>query len=250
MKERPILFSGPMVRALLAGAKTQTRRVVKPSAQFRAWDSEPRHAYDAIVADDMFAAAFLVAGDHGFTDWVPCPHGKPGDRLWIRETWQKFAYGYDPIPLNRFGGNFAPFVGVCNGVPLRWRACYAADGPLEHPIDGPARWRPSIHMPRWASRITLEVTGVRVERLQNISEDDAKAEGLKVTGPTVNSAGEVIDDRPGYLGYGSLWHDPRRAFETIWDSINGKRAPWASNPWVWALEFKVANVAGGSKEAA
>lgn len=220
MKERPILFSGPMVRAILDGRKTQTRRLVAPqpaTGETISWLN------NIVGRPPSFALCRPMSSD---VREVRCPYGAPGDRLWVKETWALEDVGDD-------------------GQRLIWKIDRAArwlgDGETIHYLDSgykPARWRSGRFMPRWASRLSLEVTGVRAQRLQDISEEDARAEGLKVTGPTVSPTGEIIDRRPGYLGYGSLWHDPRRAFETIWDDINGKRALWSSNPWVWVVEFK------------
>ena len=212
MKERPIIFSGPMVRALLDGRKSQTRRLIRgledvPADMSVYIDS---NGWLSGLRPKAFDGWKFVTDIYGRK--VRCPHGATGDRLWIRETWRQV------FP-------------EANG-PLEYRADYGEDAQIT------GGWNSPLFMPRWTSRITLEITGLRVQRLQDISEEDARAEGLKITGPTVNSAGEVIDDRPGYLGYGSLWHDPRRAFETLWDAVNGKRAPWSSNPWVWVLDFK------------
>ena len=196
MKERPILFSGPMVRALLAGTKTQTRRVIKPQ-------------HLAFFNQD--AAAML-------SDWNerPLPYGQTGDRLWVREAWGLHAYGDDTDWLK----------GGCTAMDLDDHViAYRADwGPLQ---DG-CHWRPSIHMPRAASRITLEITGVRVERLQDISFTDAAAEGLHYTSERL--------DR--WSADGSLWHaTPQQAYRALWESINGPDS-WDANPWVWAIEFK------------
>ena len=165
MKERPILFSGPMVRAILDGRKTQTRRPYNPKAGFPREDGE----VTPTTAD-------------AWTDYGPCPLGQPGDRLWVRETWTQNTSG------------------------VVW---YRADG---HPIaDG--LWRPSIHMPRWASRITLEITHVWVERVQDITEDGAIREGM------------VRVDRCS----------PFQMFRDTWQSIYGT---WDANPFVWAVEFR------------
>jgi len=184
MRERPILFSGPMVRALLADAKTQTRRVVNLGRLAKEQAERAR------------------AGDYSR---LPCPYGVPGDRLWVRE-----AFATDVVPGAR-------------------EVIYRADQSDASAIPAAAAawrsfgWAPSIFMPRWASRVTLEVTGVRVERLQDISEEDAAAEGIE---PDFGNA------------YTCAARDYRRAFERGWDTINGTRAPWASNPWVWAVEFR------------
>lgn len=183
MKERPILFSAPMVRAILAGTKTMTRRIVKGAPVYV--DPEPKYE----------------PGTWGFTGGsypesgrvVRCPYGVPGDRLWVRETWGPLAGG----------------------------VTYRATANTES-HDG-NRWTPAIHMPRWASRISLEVTAVRVERLQAITPSDAIAEG---------AFGEDRYHTEPPLPY------PVATFKALWDSINGERAPWASDPWVWVVGFR------------
>jgi len=212
MAERPILFSGPMVRAILEGRKTQTRRIVKPPFE-------------------MIGNGYLVRPDgHGgrFGPY-PCPYGQPGDRLWVRES-------FCPFPPDRHSSG-----------PNRWVIIYAADATqaeLSAPDDynpmlyNYERWTPSIHMPRWASRINLEVVSVRVQRLQDISEEDAMAEGVDFD--------HGWEDEPGfgYLDYLS-GHDnfslltAVESFRTLWDSINADRGHgWDKNEWVWAVEFK------------
>jgi len=209
MKERGILFSAPMVRALLAGAKTQTRRVVK-GATGAYWD----HAGWTPVVERGSVVAWgtndpdppRVVHNVG-CPFPHCPYGVPGDRLWVRETWGHVD-DHDS-----------------HGPHCCW---FAADGcqrcnygpRCEH---GPDRWRPSIHMPRWSSRLTLEITDVRVERLQAITEEDARAEGIA-------PAASIFTDGPPL--------SCRDVFAGLWDTINGKRAPWSSNPWVWAITFR------------
>lgn len=199
-KERPILFSGEMVRAILEGRKTQTRRIVKPQL--------PEN-YIPIGSGYVGADCYWTTFDDPSSDdadliTVHCPYGKVGDRLWVREAISK------PFPLDVKSQNFTGF--------------YRATEP-----ERKVQWTPSIHMPRWASRIALEVTGVRVERLQDITEEDAKA--------------EVASERPahgkivGNLGRAGHWQF-RQGFRELWDEINGKRASWGSNPWVWVVEFK------------
>lgn len=193
MKERPIIFSAPMVRAILSGTKTQTRRVLKNQ---RAYDLDKT------------------------------PFGQPGDRIYVRETWNWF----DPqeIPANR-AGQRAPFTGQQGEREIPWVAAYAADGPLPYPgYGGKEHWRPSIHMPRWASRITLEITDVRVERLRDISEADAVAEGIL---RTPNSNTWMTDDRR-YVSSNPVW-----VYSYIWEQINGFGS-WVANPWVWVIEFE------------
>jgi hypothetical protein len=195
MKERPILFQGAMVRAILDGSKTQTRRVVKPQPP----SDKPRCAW--------FEPGVMgwAPPDFPSQDWhrVRCPYGQPGDRLWVRESYS------GPWELT--------------GQPPRdWPAStsiwYWADGNPTH-IDL-TKPKPGMHMPRWASRILLEITGVRVERLQDISRGDAMAEGC----PFPNMA---------------KGDDPRQWYAELWKQINGPDS-WAANPWVWVVEFRKA----------
>jgi len=216
MKERPILFSAPMVRALLAGTKTQTRRVVK---------MKPHHQIEE--RDDGTPWPWMHDGERNADSWLACPYGQPGDRLWVRETWQGpllQEFEIDADPDWHYASHLHQYQNPehCE---------YAADGgpkPEYTDADDVMRqgWRPSIHMPRWASRITLEVTGVRVERLQGISEADAIAEGVR------NSL---------HLPGGRF---ARENFEHLWWTINGDGS-WESNPWVWVIEFK--RVEGGAQ---
>ena len=214
MTERPILFSGPMVRAILAGTKTQTRRVVKPQpTQVLPHTEEVRPGLDVhIPLGWEWRESFIADSEGGFgalsSLQYACPYGRVGDRLWVRET---FALVWP--------GECAPESVHENRVE------YHADTGAKYPGGWPndcgddpdcGRWKPSIHMPRWASRITLEVTGVRVERLQEISRADADAEGVA-----------------SILGH-------PESFATLWNSINGKRpgCSWEDNPWVWCVEFR------------
>lgn len=199
MKERPILFSGPMVRAILDGRKTQTRRVIKPqphaAADAFAWVARGKHSRWTAQKDGKAIGL-----------WFLCPYGGPGDRLWVRETWCEF--------IDDQG---------------RAVAC-AADGWAECPAEDD-RWRPSIFMPRWASRITLEITGVRVERVQDVSETDAWAEGISIA---KEQTWRPLGSKEPYQPY-----PPQMAFGALWDEINAKRGySWESNPWVWVVEFK------------
>ncbi len=202
-----MLFSGPMVRALLAGTKTQTRRVVKP--QPTGFVGGP-----GVTLTDGSPAPLTPLDEtvEPYGREICCPYGQPGDRLWVRETW-----------------DFLPDGVLANGKaatePNQAVIRYWADTSLEFrtvPHDfnpmiyNREKRRPSIHMPRWASRITLEITGVRVERLQDISEADAMAEGV-YTDPACPA---------------------RDAFESLWEQINGPGS-WDANPWVWVVEFKV-----------
>lgn len=210
MKERPILFSAPMVRAILAGAKTQTRRLV-------------RDVPDGVIE----VVPSLLANRGDLFDFrrnldnpvaMRCPHGAPGDRLWVKETWRTSLCCDDRAPstMEVPGGGYGwPIWYVADGGEVTWRGAKAG-GPG---FTTPGKTRVSIHMPRWASRITLEITDVRAQRLQDISDADARAEG-------VATPADAWPGRPVY------------DFSQLWDSINGERAAWASNPWVWAITFK------------
>ena len=190
-KERPILFSAPMVRALLDGSKTQTRRIFKlpPGCS---WYDGLGGEKDGWLQDDTGPAWWHVSEQR-------CPYGQPGDRLWVREAWAPRAI--DP---------------ECT------TAAYRA---TDDECNGP--WKPSIHMPRWASRIDLEITGARVERLQDISEADARAEGAP-------GYEEGVDEPPPSDDY--QW-SYRASFQRLWERINGAES-WAANPWVWVVEFR------------
>ncbi|MDP3650537.1 MAG: hypothetical protein Q8R67_02530 [Rhodoferax sp.] len=193
MKERPILFSGPMVRALLGGSKTQTRRVFK----YKNGGVQPR-------TNDLPGMRQIMHN---------CPYGQPGNRLWVRETW-----GY-------FGGDEYIYQKDIGSVGYR---ASQIDG-LDHIPGG--RWRPSIHMPRWASRLTLEITGVRVERLNDISRADAEAEGC-----TKNHNGYYWGGPHETSGLKQL-ASAKGAYRDLWESLNGTDS-WAANPCVWVIEFK------------
>jgi hypothetical protein len=219
MKERPILFSAPMVRALLAGTKTQTRRVMPHQPQEILpgyapkvyWPARDRHmthgdpdgaAYLQFERPGDYDGAHVMRGGFGFR----CRYGQPGDRLWVREAWRPVHGGY-------------PDQGA------RYRADFDRDQTV---------WRPSIHMPRWASRITLEVTRVRVERLQDISEADAVAEGVRPDRRCLPDDDAAAFSRIGKVRGNSF---PIARYAALWESINGPGS-WDANPWVWVVEFK------------
>ncbi len=189
IKERPILFSAPMVRALMAGNKTQTRRIVKP---------QPDH--DAIITVGEIGTSRGAAYIHyqmegGITTRLPCPYGQPGDRLWVRETHLPKA------SATIYRADFSEFEAAGLG------GMYGG-------------WKPSIFCKREHSRITLEITGVRVERLQDISEADAMAEGI---------TGAELFCAQGYAP---------KAYRKLWESISGPGS-WDANPWVWVIKFKM-----------
>lgn len=216
MKERPILFSGEMVSAILEGRKTQTRRVMKlPEwTVVVAKNSEGWAAYNSTEEYDPFSLDDKCQS-------IRCPYGFPGDRLWVRETdWHEVLQGQENAAFDdgELRSRWDAGTGKVFHIP-KWKP------------SAPAwRHRPSIHMPRWASRITLEVVSVRVERLQDISENDAIAEGVT---PTYQTA-ELEDKGDGPR----FWQRPRKAFELLWDSLAKPGEKWADNPWVWVIEFK------------
>lgn len=192
MKERPIIFSAPMVRAILSGAKTQTRRIVKP-------------LHMATVGAEQLPILAMY----------PC--GSPGDRLWVRETCRAEVIDDEGLCGVRYvaDGHFMPIANTREASD-RWVQLYWYRG-----MEGATV--PPIHMPRWASRITLEITDVRVERLQDISGMDAKREGVSVPAHTPEDGAD--------LDYA------RRGFRRLWEEIHGEGS-WEKNPWVWVIEFK------------
>jgi hypothetical protein len=236
MKERPILFSGPMVRALLDGSKTQTRRVVKLPHDNRLgiWEPTTVGGPNGGRTASGETVPFQGAIWHTRTgDSLTCPHGQPGDRLWVRETHEVNRIGYEEGP-NAPARHYA-------GVKYRaddGRAEFTISQSLYRDLDSKEScgWRPSIHMPRWASRITLEVTGVRVERLQDISEQDAESEGvesLRNEGECWKNYVESTASCDALICLGA-----RESFRTLWDSLAAPGADWQANPWVWVVDFK------------
>ncbi len=204
MKERPILFNGQMVRAILDGRKTQTRRVVKGVALD--W-----------LQPGKFTPEFVAHPENHL-----CPYGVPGDRLWVREAYRLKAMDNDLSPAEITAG----WPGERTHDHVSW---VADEGCVDRLVlDG--RVRPSIHMPRWASRITRDIVAVRVERLNDISEADAIAEGVK---PMDAFYVFCKADRQT-----DLEKTARGAFVCLWDSINAAKHPWSSNPWVWVVEFR------------
>ena len=240
MREHPLLMKGPLVRATLAGLKTQTRRPVKcgcnhlhkdgnPVKLFGDWSlSVPPHQY---AGGDLYywrgkrpelgdwIETVQTDVDDCLTSRVPCTLGQAGDRLWVRETWQHYQNSgqraADFSEHQRFAAN----------------CFYRADesNPRTKPLSG--KWRPSLLMPRWACRLVLPLVSVRVERVQDITEEDAKAEGV-----------ERISAGPGWecwMGYGpsSSCKTARDSFRSLWISIYGQDS-WDANPWVWVAEWR------------
>ncbi|WP_312772747.1 hypothetical protein [Pseudomonas rhodesiae] len=214
IKERPILFSAPMVRAILEGRKTVTRRPVKVQPH--------------IDASGNFCVGNSNYGQDGYGSPVTkhfvngcCPFGKPGDRLWVREAWQADAQVDSVAPRE-----------LSHGEPIR----YPADWDFRQTgcaMMKPGKIRPSIHMPRWVSRILLEITDVRVERLQGITEEQAKVEGVRL----MRDGSDTWVSREGPGNLVTPWPTAKEAFSDLWNTINGPQA-WAANPWVWVVEFK------------
>jgi hypothetical protein len=221
-KERPILFSSPMVRALLDGRKTQTRRIVKHELppgrdEFFAWfGGDLRNAPNGCAPDGLWAR-----GKSGITHVAASPFGVPGDRLWVRE-----CFGLSDTDPGDGPDNATVFYRATDGDrhDLRYQ-----------------RWRPAIHMPRWASRITLTITDVRVERVRDISDADVTAEGARDV-PVNEEAVTRIRTVQQYRGKPELCNDmafaSRARFMVLWNSIHGSGA-WDRNDWVFALTFTV-----------
>ena len=228
VKERPILFLAPMVRAILEGRKTVTRRAISVNLTNRF--DEPRGQADV-------AAGYpFVECDEGYWPAINfCPYGKPGERLWVRETWGVISHDFDehgnmidwepdrpasPIREMRFGQGY-----------YSGHVIYRADGEAvwagddDGGGDDRSAWKPSIHMPRVASRILLEITDVRVERLQDISEEQALAEGIAKH----PDGGHHVEDGKHH------WASPIDSFAGLWSSVGGD---WDANPWVWCVNFQ------------
>ena len=224
VKERPILFSAPMVRAILEGRKTVTRRAVKgfqiptedtaiPVGDRQRWSAigqrDPHYGFCVFGSTEAECAKELE-------EYAPCPYGRRGDRLWVRET-----FG---LQVRHYGGGAGEHI-VYRATNPDAIYCKSAEG-QEYPV----KWKPSIHMPRHSSRILLEITDLGVEQLQDISEEQAKAEGVRLY--------------TDHAELGDWWHvegietysaDPRKSFELLWSSVGGN---WEANPWVWVVEFK------------
>lgn len=217
MKARPILFSAPMVKALLAGSKTQTRRVANPMKAY------PQYSCASPEALDDKATLWWWDGVHervGVSQ--PCPYGKPGDALYVKEAWRTakcLDAGYHnpwaPMKFEADGYECSNWHGFGNG----------------HEKAVPGRYRHARFMPRWASRLTLRISEVRVERLQDISETDARAEGVSESALSERSLERFRNMKPWPELY-------RPMYSLLWDQINGDGS-WAANPLVWAISFSV-----------
>lgn len=216
-KERPILFSAPMVRSILDGSKTQTRRIIK--APKEKGNSRPYiFEIDRVEKNDRYNSPFpgidvdwilCAPRESGRQQGINCPYGSRGTYLWVRETWGLFSTEPEDGPEHAI-------------------IFYRASDGWKHELRY-QKWKPSIHMPRWASRITIEVESVRVERLIDISEKDAMAEGVQRIEYGPNEIGG-IQVHPHTSSY-------RDAFKELWEVINGPSS-WEVNPWVWVLTFR------------
>jgi hypothetical protein len=217
--ERPILFSGAMVRAILAGQKTQTRRILKHDSL----SDVTNYPFEKTKDRQLW----IGCNDEGTTIFAKCPYGDEGDRLYVRETWARIYNGegciddIEPCPK-----------GPCPGCHIEYRADTDAKYPAEWDDDfgddpDCPKWSPSIHMPRWASRINLEIEFVRAEHLQDISDEDCEREGV-----SPSTGGDAADWRDNESGW-------RRTYRQLWDHLNAKRGySWDSNSWVWVIGFK------------
>lgn len=250
MRERPILFSGPMVRAIREGRKTMTRRPLRASVEDHpeAWSAFTVDSMDRKIRDTW---AIYKPDPNGKIYGTPpgtssgratelwrgrCPYGEPGDHLWLKETHSKCATSVYPCPETWYRADFCEYddpalgehIQGCNGNRADCFACVAES-------EGKFKWKPAIFMPRRESRITLEITGMRLERLWTISAADILAEGVVLRShndPNLGKCPISAFDEKCYVDLQSLW-------KAGWDSINAKRATHASNPWVWVPEFKV-----------
>lgn len=238
MTERGMIFNGEMVRAILDGRKTQTRRIIKNQREGECWGVKPaKNPRYAGHTHDWW----LPTGTQPYAALPACPHGSIGDRIWVRETWSQLG-NEDGCAIDwndelvKGGGPEAARIyrASCEQKPGNYGLWSIPDDAFWKPhtdnMEFEGAWRPSIHMPRWASRITLEITDVRVERLNAISEEDARAEGI-IDGGCLN-CGE-----PEPCGCANPEPDATDAFAYLWQSIYGQEN-WQANPWVWVIEFK------------
>lgn len=253
VKERPILFSGPMVRALLDGRKTQTRRVVKPQPIVPTGERLHANLDNSTPPQWWLWAGFNDEADEPVVRLPDCPYGKPGDRLWVRESFYmaaKYSYGtYDsgepietPPPKDRLSH---PVHYAADGAPANTPNKTYPNGLLNGALAAPdpyAIWlrHPSIHLPRAKSRITLEITDVRVQRLNDITFADCREEGCDASYSEQVTPCKVCDGNDPCDGrhVGEKWQ-----FSRLWESINGPGS-WEQNPWVWAITFKRVDEAG------
>lgn len=228
MKQYPILFSTAMVQAILAGRKTRTRRIMKPQVElcnhkaftYAPWKDDPTKFVESFSDKGFWYCQLCGNGTGNSNEFkgIKFPYGQVGDVLWVRETWCIIPHGPD---------SFGPYLYKSMG-----------DEPY-------GKWKPSIHMPKSVCRLYLQITDIRVERLNEISEEDAKAEGLaclsKDGGITYKYGIPDKDGLPGIDNHGWPWQEwntkPVEAFKTLWGKVNGLDS-WQANPWVWVITFK------------
>ncbi|MEX1841146.1 hypothetical protein KMW40_12045 [Enterobacter cloacae] len=233
MKERGMIFNGEMVRAILDGRKTQTRRIVN----WRGLSEGLNLNFSGLKVGEYPKGWVIESETRSSTEWLcqptPCPFGAVGDRIWVRETFQGPLFDFEKMEAYQEDSTKFQKPEFC---------VFKADGtPAPEFFDADENlrccWRPSIHMPRWASRITLDITNVGVQRLQSISQNDAACEGLiklPATGRYCLNQGDQY--------FGGASHDAREVYSWLWESIYGEGS-WQANPWVWVIEFK--RVEGG-----
>lgn len=220
MKERGIIFNTEMVRAIIDGRKTQTRRVMK-SQPVPSKTKDGDYWFPCNKIQSMVHVSDFIPGNGAVVDMHEfysscCPYGGVGDRLWVRETFQ---------------------VGLCTESSFAYNATHSPSD-LEEGWNEVIKWKPSIHMPRWASRITLEITDVRVEQLNHISEEDSKAEGIRMIDDNFGNGPAYCDYTLADLDDHAEWYNRASdSFISLWQSIYGAES-WLNNPWVWVIEFK------------
>ncbi|MDI3229257.1 hypothetical protein [Serratia marcescens] len=240
MKERPVIFNSEMVRAILDGRKTQTRRVIANVSPDNCIPlQKPTKTKDGIYTHVMDAPG------NGL-----CPFGQIGDRLWVRETFAILG-NEDGCPID-WDGNLIKgdekhaariYKASCWQEPGNYGLWSIPDRDTQYE----GAWRPSIHMPRWASRITLEITAVRVERLNDISEEDAKAEGVRALENNFGNGPAYCDYLlPNLDDFAEWYNRARDSFKSLWKSIYGEES-WRANPWVWVIEFRRVGGSDASK---
>jgi len=239
IKGRPILFTGEMVKAILEGRKTQTRRAIKPQpSEFKEGPLAHERKHPSSYIDAYNGGpywAWWTSDNRPGPQWK-CPHGKVGDRLWVRETFaieSNWNLECDPDYPPPFNDGRPVKRNTCPEYGSYWEQCHyrATDSKPDlsyDDLEGPScRWKPSIHMPRWASRLTLEITDIRVEHLQCISQNDCCSEGVVCSNES---------HQEKRIGCGGI----KGEFAKLWNQFNEKqRFRWEKNPWVWCLTFKV-----------
>lgn len=222
MKERPILFSDPMVRAIIERRKTMTRRIVKPQPTLGRSQTGPQWVHETkyctTILNDTSGPWSLLANE--------CPHGQPGDRLWVRETFRI-------VDFDLKNGDWDGRVEYRADNTMSLQRFHLPNGE-----DTRTGWRPSIHMPRWASRITLEIESVRVERLQELTEVDAISEGVESIRALPSMRGQARGRSYRDYDMGIGFHQARQSFRSLWNAVHGPES-WALNPWVWVIRFNL-----------